>query len=42
MFAWLAFLFLDSPRAGSWLTFGSAVPLVGWLIRALTPWEKAG
>jgi uncharacterized Zn finger protein (UPF0148 family) len=42
MFAWLAFLFLDSPRVGSWLTFGSVVPLVGWLIRAVTPWEKAG
>lgn len=40
MFAWFSFLFLDVPRVGSWFAGASAIPLVGWLIRALTPWEK--
>jgi DNA-directed RNA polymerase subunit RPC12/RpoP len=41
VFAWFSFLFGDAPRVGSWLAGASAIPLVGWLLRALTPWEKA-
>jgi uncharacterized Zn finger protein (UPF0148 family) len=39
VFAWFSFLFLNVPRVGSWLAGASAIPLVGWLIRALTPWK---
>jgi hypothetical protein len=39
LFSWFSFLFTDLPRAATWLAVASVVPLLGWLVRALTRWE---
>lgn len=38
-FAWLAFLYVDHPRAAGWLALTSLVPMLGWTLRALSRWE---
>jgi uncharacterized Zn finger protein (UPF0148 family) len=40
LFAWFGFLFTDLPRGAAWLAVLSVVPLIGWVVRALTPWEQ--
>jgi uncharacterized Zn finger protein (UPF0148 family) len=40
LFAWFGFLFTDLPRGAAWLAAASVVPLLGWIVRALTRWER--